>query len=117
MNRNFKTMLTGAAVALGLVSTAALAQQADRAPQDAGSHMNMDSEAGAEETMPRGEMMEMMQDFEHSAYAIESAVSTGLPVWVGYSCKFDGAGTAVTLLDGRDEKFAASLERLLPIGG
>ncbi|MFW2445792.1 MAG: hypothetical protein ACN4E6_00570 [Qipengyuania pacifica] len=64
MNRNFKTMLTGAAVALGLVSTAALAQQADRAPQDAGSHMNMDSEAGAEETMPRGEMMEMMQDPE-----------------------------------------------------
>ena len=34
MYRNFKTMLTGAAVALGLVSTAALAQQADRAPQD-----------------------------------------------------------------------------------
>ena len=64
MNRNFKTMLTGAAVALGLVSTAALSQQADRAPQDADSHMNMGSEAGAEGAMPMGEMMAMMQDPE-----------------------------------------------------
>jgi hypothetical protein len=64
MYRNFKTMLTGAAVALGLVSTVALAQQADRAPQDADSHMNMDSEAGAEGAMPRGEMTAMMQDPE-----------------------------------------------------
>ena len=75
MNRNFKTMLTGAAVALGLVSTAALAQQADRAPQDADSHMNMGSEAGAEGAMPMGEMMAMMQDPEMRAAMMQQAQS------------------------------------------
>ena len=62
-------------------------------------------------------MMEMMQDVEQSVRAIESALSTGLPVWVGYSCKFDGDGTGVTLLDGDGETLADSLERLLPSGG
>ena len=62
-------------------------------------------------------MMEMMQDVEQSAYAIESALSTGLPVWVGFSCKFDDNGAGVTLLDGQSEAFADSLKRLLPLGG
>lgn len=64
MNRNFKTVLTGAAVAFGLVSTAALAQQAEPVPEAASSQMMMNSDETTEGAMPQGDMMAMMKDPE-----------------------------------------------------
>lgn len=43
--------------------------------------------------------LEMMRDIEQATYAVEAAVSTGLPVWIGFSCKRNGDGTVV-LWDG-----------------
>ena len=43
-------------------------------------------------------VMEMMTEVEHAASAIEAAVSTGLPIWVGYSCKMSEDGSQVVLL-------------------
>ncbi|MFQ5773202.1 MAG: homocysteine S-methyltransferase family protein [Kiloniellaceae bacterium] len=31
--------------------------------------------------------LEMMQDIEYGTYAVEAATATGLPVWVGFSCR------------------------------
>ena len=45
--------------------------------------------------------LEMMRDLEQSVYAVEAAAETGLPIWVGFSCKRLGDGTAV-LWDGHD---------------
>ena len=45
--------------------------------------------------------LEMMRDLEQSVYAVEAAVETGLPVWIGFSCKRAEDGTVV-LWDGRD---------------
>jgi S-methylmethionine-dependent homocysteine/selenocysteine methylase len=36
-----------------------------------------------------------MRDLEHTGYAVEAAIATGLPVWVGFSCKRDEAGALV----------------------
>lgn len=43
--------------------------------------------------------LEMMAAPEHAAPAIRAAVATGLPVWVGFSCRVDGDG-ALELFDG-----------------
>jgi len=32
-------------------------------------------------------MLEMLQDDEHAAWALEAALATGLPVWLGFSCR------------------------------
>lgn len=64
MNRNFKTVLTGAAIAFGLVSTAALAQQPEPAPEAAATRMMMNSDETPQEAMPQGNMMAMMKDPE-----------------------------------------------------
>ena len=61
--------------------------------------------------------MEMMQDLEQSAFAIEAAVSTGLPVWVGYSCRTGDDGREVFLLNPRNEVFADALGQLSRLGG
>lgn len=39
--------------------------------------------------------LEMMRDIEQTRYAVEAAASTGLPVWVGFSCKRAADGTVV----------------------
>ena len=62
-------------------------------------------------------IMEMMVDVEQSAYAIEAAVSIGIPVWVGLSCKIRNEDSQVVLLHNKDETFAEALDSLLPIGG
>lgn len=43
--------------------------------------------------------LEMMRDVEQASYAIEAAVETGIPVWVGFSCKRADDGKVV-LWDG-----------------
>ena len=62
-------------------------------------------------------MLEMMRDMEQSAYAIEGAASTGLPVWVGFSCKQSEDGSKVLLLNRQDECFAEALNSLMQLGG
>jgi S-methylmethionine-dependent homocysteine/selenocysteine methylase len=58
--------------------------------------------------------LEMMRDIEQTTYALEAAVTVGLPVWVGFSCKRTEGGT-VLLWDG-DHTLTEALEQLLPLG-
>ena len=53
------------------------------------------AEAGVDLISP-----EMMRDLEQTQYVVEAALATGLPVWVGFSCKRAEDGTLV-LWDGR----------------
>ncbi len=61
-------------------------------------------------------MMEMMTNAEQAAYAIEAAVSTGLPTWIGYSCTTRD-DSEVVLLHGEGETFAQAMESLMSLGG
>ena len=54
---------------------------------------------------------------KQSAYAIEAAVSMGIPVWVGFSCEISDDDSQVVLLRSKGETFAEALDTLLPIGG
>ena len=60
-------------------------------------------------------MMEMMADIEQTTYAVRAAVTTGLPVWIGFSCKI-GDDDTVLLWD-RDHTLAFALEVIPPLGG
>ena len=66
-------------------------------------------------------LLEMMRDVDMAAYAIEAAVSTGLPVWVGYTCWVDEGSSLVRVGERRDyddgPSFKEALQRLLPKGG
>jgi S-methylmethionine-dependent homocysteine/selenocysteine methylase len=55
--------------------------------------------------------MEMMGDRDHSLWATEAAVATGLPVWVGVSVKRNGEG----LLTGFDREDTAFEEFIGPL--
>lgn len=67
---------------------------------------------------------EMMRDFENAEIVIKAAVSTGVPVWVGYSAIVDRTGRNVrglswlhaSELDTRHD-FAGMLQALIPLGG
>ena len=58
--------------------------------------------------------LEMMRDLEQTTYALEAAVGTRLPIWVGYSCKTTDEGTVV-LWDG-DHTLAEALEQIPTTG-
>ena len=58
--------------------------------------------------------LEMMRDIEQTTYAVEAAVATGLPVWLGFSCKTTGEGT-VMLWDG-EHTLAEALEQIPSLG-
>ena len=58
--------------------------------------------------------LEMMRDLEQTTYALEAAVGTRLPPWVGYSCKTTDEGTVV-LWDG-DHTLAEALEQIPTMG-
>ena len=67
---------------------------------------------------------EMMRDRENAEIVISAALSTGLPVWVGYSIMVDKSGDDVKglrWLDGKQtdvtHDFSAMLESLAPLGG
>jgi homocysteine S-methyltransferase len=45
-------------------------------------------------------LLEMMRDIDHSRLAVECAVATGLPVWIGFTCRRNPEGEVV--LRGRD---------------
>ena len=60
--------------------------------------------------------LEMMQDTHHAVRAMEAALATGLPVWLGVSCRRhpDGDGLVSFDLPGMD--FARPLDALIPMG-
>ena len=58
--------------------------------------------------------LEMMRDIEQTAYAVEAAASTGLPLWIGFSCKTTQEGM-VLLWDG-ENTLAEALKRV-PLSG
>jgi S-methylmethionine-dependent homocysteine/selenocysteine methylase len=58
--------------------------------------------------------LEMMRDLEQTTYALEAAVTVGLPVWVGFSCKTTNDGTVV-LWDG-EHTLVEALETIPPLG-
>ncbi len=66
-------------------------------------------------------ILEMMRDVDTAGYAIEAAVSTGLPVWVGYTCWLDEQRSSIQVgerLDyGGGPSFRDALQTLLPKGG
>ena len=62
-------------------------------------------------------MLEMLRDREQAPYAIEAAGSTGLPVWVGFSCKLSDDRAEVLLLNEGNDSFGEALESLTAIGG
>jgi homocysteine S-methyltransferase len=47
-------------------------------------------------------LLEMMRDIDYSRLAVECAAATGLPVWIGFTCRRTEAGEVV--LRGRDEE-------------
>ncbi len=66
-------------------------------------------------------LLEMMRDVEMATYAIEAAVSTGLPVWVGYTCWVNRESSRVHIGEqlsyGDGPIFRDALQTLLPKGG
>jgi len=60
-------------------------------------------------------MMEMMQDIEQATYAVTAAVSTGLPVWVGFSCRVDEDNIVHSFRG--NHMLTSILEAILPLGG
>jgi S-methylmethionine-dependent homocysteine/selenocysteine methylase len=58
--------------------------------------------------------LEMMRDLEQTTYAVEAAVATGLPIWLGFSCKTTDEGTVV-LWNG-DHTLVEALEHIPPLG-
>lgn len=59
--------------------------------------------------------LEMMRDIDHTTYALEGAAATGLPVWIGFSCKIDGDG-AVVLLES-EHTLTEALDLISPPAG
>jgi S-methylmethionine-dependent homocysteine/selenocysteine methylase len=68
------------------------------------------AEAGAEILC-----VEMIEDIEFGTIAVEAAVATGLPVWLGFSCRQAPDGT-VMLWD-RRQSLAAGVAAITPHGG
>ena len=57
--------------------------------------------------------LEMLEDTEHAARACEAALETGLPVWLGVSCRLRKDG-ALVAFDFPETPLAALLDALLP---
>ncbi len=63
-------------------------------------------------------ILEMMMDVENTTFAVEAATATGLPVWVGFSCRRAADGeTIVFWREGRDVPFAPAFEKAMAAGG
>ena len=60
--------------------------------------------------------LEMMQDTRHAARAMEAALETGLPVWLGVSCRQRADGDGLVSFDLPNMDFARPLDALVPMG-
>jgi S-methylmethionine-dependent homocysteine/selenocysteine methylase len=59
--------------------------------------------------------LEMMVETTHAAFAMQAALETGLPVWLGVGCKQREDGKLVSF-DHPDLEFSAVLDALIPLG-
>jgi homocysteine S-methyltransferase len=57
--------------------------------------------------------LEMLQDSEHAALACEAARATGLPFWLGVSCRLAPDGKTLVAFDYPDERMERVLDALL----
>ena len=60
--------------------------------------------------------LEMLQDTRHAARAMEAALATGLPVWLGVSCRHRPDGQGLASFDLPNLDFAKPLDALIPMG-
>ena len=60
--------------------------------------------------------LEMMEDTRHAARAMEAALETGLPVWLGVSCRQRDSGDGLVSFDLPDMDFSSPLDALIPMG-
>ncbi len=60
--------------------------------------------------------LEMMQDTRHAARAMQAALETGLPVWLGVSCRQRAGGNGLVSFNLPNIDFARPLDTLIPMG-
>ncbi len=60
--------------------------------------------------------LEMMQDVRHGGWAMQAALATGLPVWLGVSCRHRPGGGGLVGYDLDDIDFATPLDGLIGMG-
>lgn len=60
--------------------------------------------------------LEMLQDADHARRAMEAAQETGLPVWLGVSCRSDPHRSRLVSYDHPQIEFASVLDALIPMG-
>jgi S-methylmethionine-dependent homocysteine/selenocysteine methylase len=60
-------------------------------------------------------LIEMIEDIEQGSLAVQAACSTGLPVWLGFSCKRNDAGEI--MLWERKQNLVEGVEAISRIGG
>ena len=60
--------------------------------------------------------LEMLQDTRHARRAMEAALETGLPVWLGVSCRRRPRGEGLMSFDLPNMDFAKPLDALIPMG-
>ena len=60
--------------------------------------------------------LEMMQDTRHAARAMQAALETGLPVWLGLSCRRRAGSEGLVSFDLPNMDFAGPLDALIPMG-
>ncbi len=99
--------IAGAITTVNLMRTPPLTSSPAQARTNYRDQAETLAEAGADLIL-----LEMMRDVEHTVYAVEAAASTGLPVWIGFSCRIDHNGE-VTLWNRRD-LLATALQTLTP---
>jgi len=63
-------------------------------------------------------VLEMMQDVAYTVYALEAALATGLPVWVGFSARLAGDGETVLFFrKDVDSPLAEAVDKVMSVGG
>lgn len=60
--------------------------------------------------------LEMMQESVHAPLAAKAALETGLPVWLGLSCRVNPDTQQIVCFDSRGLDFRESLDALIPMG-
>jgi len=102
----------------GSISSYAATSDAKNLPRPAAAAANFREQA---ELLAHGGVdlivLEMMRDIEYCRLALDAAVATKLPVWVGFTCKFaDGKDVVMRGYD-RDRPFAEVIGPVMRAGG
>ena len=58
-------------------------------------------------------MMEMMWDIDYSSAAVAAAVATGLPTWIGFSCRIGEDSTVMLFSEKYEGTLVAALDAIL----